>query len=432
MRKKLAILFLFPFVFVSGLFAQETLDRIVAVVDENIILQSELYQFSYSLALQLGVDPLKDKQKFEKLTQETLDNMISQKVLLVKAKEDSVVVSDKQIDAALDQQINAMVQQLGSEKKVEEYFGGTSLRQIRRDFRDEIEERLLVEALQQKKNFEIKISRREVEEFYRAFKDSLPQLNESVKISHILFQVDPSESAINAAREKAKQVLERLNNGEDFAELARQFSEDPGSASKGGSLGMMKRGDLVKEFEEVAFQLEPGQISDLVRTRFGIHIIQLISKAGEKISPRHILFRLDTSADDERRTVESLEDLRAKIMTGEITFSQAAKKYSKDATTASKGGELGWFDIEQFQVPAFKDAIVGLKVGEIAEPRKTQFGYHLIRLDDRRPARKLSIAEDWEQIEMWALNMKRQKEFEELVEEYKKDVYIEIKDGGVN
>ena len=425
--KRIYILLGVFLILTTRLLAQEVLDKTVAIVDDNIILKSELYQFSYSTALQLKIDPEKDKVKFDKLVRETLENLIVQKVLLVKAKEDSIVVTDRHIDGTLDDQINRMIQQLGSQESLEEYFGGTSLRQIRRDFRDEIEERLLVENLKQQKNSEVRISRREIEGFYRTFRDSLPEKNESVKISHILFEVEASPAAVKAAEEKAGGILKRLKKGEAFAELAQEFSEDPGSATRGGDLGMMQRGDLVPEFEEVAFGLAPGEISDIVRSRFGLHIIQLISKGGEKINPRHILIRLDTSAEDEKRTVENLEDLRARILTGDIVFAEAAKEYSKDETTASKGGDLGWFDIDQFQVPAFEEAILGLKPGDLSQPKKTQFGYHLIKLDDRKPARKLNISEDWEQLELWALNLKRQKEFEKFVEEYKKDVYIERK-----
>ena len=427
MKIKSAILNFVLLILTTGLFSQEVLDKVVAIVDDNIILKSELYQYSYSLALQLKMDPEKEKVEFDRLVRETLNDLIVQKVLLVKAREDSIVITDRQIDGTLDEQVNRMIKQLGSQEKLEEYFGGTSLRQIRRDFRDEIEERLLVDNLKQQKDFEVRISRREIESFYRAFKDSLPEVNESVKISHILVEVESSPGAIKAAEEKTGGILQRLKKGEAFAELAQEFSEDPGSAARGGDLGMMQRGDLVPEFEEVAFSLEPGEISDIVRSRFGLHIIQLISKGGEKINPRHILIRLDTSAEDEKRTVENLEDLRARILTGELTFSDAAKEYSKDETTASKGGDLGWFDIDQFQVPAFKEAILGLNPGDLSQPKKTQFGYHLIKLDDKKPTRKLNISDDWEQLQLWALNLKRKKEFEKFVEDYKKDVYIEIK-----
>lgn len=427
MRSKMYLALWFSlFVFSRGLWAQEVLDKIVAVVGDNIILLSELSQYTYSLAIQLGIDPQTEPDKVEKLKQETLKNLISQKVLLVKAKEDSVTVNEKQVDSVLEQQIRQMVDQLGSEKKVEEYFGLT-LRQIRREFRDEVRERLLVESLQNMKFREIQIARREVEEFYKAYRDSLPELKESVKISHILFEIESNEASVAAARKKAEELLRRARKGEDFAQLAREYSEDPGSARKGGSLGPMERGDLVKEFEEVAFLLEPGEISDIVRTRFGFHIIQLEDRRGEKIYPRHILVKLETSPEDEKATVEKIKRLKQRILKGEITFEEAAKKYSKDETSNFKGGDLGWFQVDQFQIEAFKRAIMGLKEGEISEPVKTKFGYHIIRVDKRRPGRKLDIKKDWEQIELWALNLKRQKEFEKWVAEITKDVYIEVK-----
>ena len=160
--KRLYILLGVFLILTTRLFAQEVLDKTVAIVEDNIILKSELYQFSYSRALQLKIDPEKDKVKFDKLIRETLESLIEQKVLLVKAKEDSIVVTDRQIDGTLDDQINRMIQQLGSQERLEEYFGGISLRQIRRDFRGEIEERLLVDNVKQGKDFEVKISRREI------------------------------------------------------------------------------------------------------------------------------------------------------------------------------------------------------------------------------------------------------------------------------
>lgn len=428
MRKKFLVYALVGLL--SGMAAaQEVLDKIIAIVGENIILQSEWYQYAYSVAIQLGIDPQKEQEKMERLQEETLENLIVQKVLLEKAKQDSIVVSDRQVDATLEEQINQMVQQLGSEEKVEKYFGMT-LRQIRREFRNDVQERLLVETYQNKKFQEVQISRREVEEFYHTHRDSLPEMKESLKLSHILVNVEPSADAVEAARKKIAEIKARLEKGEDFEELARQFSEDPGSASKGGDLGMMERGDLVKEFEEVAYALNPGEISDIVRTRFGFHIIQLKRKVGDKINPRHILIRLDTSPQDAKASVARLLELRSEILAGKITFEEAVQKYSKDEATASKGGDLGWFQLDQFQIPSFKEAVLKLNPGEISEPVNTRFGYHLIRLDDRRAARKLDLKTDWQQIEQWALNLKRQEEFQKWVAVAKKDVYIEIKERG--
>lgn len=410
---------------VSG--QEEVLDKIVAIVDDTIILYSELQQFAYSLAIQGGVDPVKEPEEFDKILQKTLAELITQKVLLVQARLDSLEVSDRQIESVLEQQIEQMVQQLGSETRVEEYFG-TTLRQIRREFRVEVEERLLVQRLQEVKSMQTRISRREVEHFYTAHHDSLPVMKEAVKISHILVNVEPSEAALEAARKLAEDVLEQLHKGADFAELARQHSQDPGSTSKGGDLGRLQRGDLVKEFEEVAFQLEPGEISEIVRTKFGLHIIQMVDKIGEKIHTRHILFRLDTSPEDEQRTVDNLYEIRRQILAGETTWNESVEKDSQDSASKGNKGDLGWFEMEQFQIPAFKTAITGLEVGQLSDPVKTKFGIHLVRVDDRRDERALDIVKDWEQIEKWALELKRRKEFEKYVAEIRKDVYIEIKD----
>lgn len=405
--------------------AQDVLDRIIAIVDENIILQSELQQFSYSLALQQGIDPQKEPEKFDAIMNRMLDDLVTQKVMLVKAKEDSITVAERQVDNILDQQIQQMVQQLGSEKKVEDYFG-SPLRQIRRELRGEVEERLLVQKLREIKSFQTQISRREVEEFYNTYRDSLPSRKEAVKIRHILVNVQPSDQALAAARQKAEEALARLRQGEDFAELAKELSEGP-SAPRGGDLGTTQRGDLVREYEEVAYNLPPGEISGIVQSEFGLHIIQTIEKLGEKIHTRHILFKVDTSPDDETRTVDWLRRLRQRILTGEITFEEAVAQYSKDKDSNTRGGDLGWFELEAFQIPAFKDAVAGLEPGDISQPVKTRFGYHLIKVDERREERKLDIRKDWEQIESWALDLKRRKEFEEYIADIKDDVYIEIK-----
>lgn len=408
-----------------GARAQQALDQIAAVVDNNIILSSELLQYARQLAVQLGINPAKEPEKFEALRRNTLENLVAQKVLLTKAKEDSITVDDRQIDQTLDDQISRMAQQLGSEEKLEEYFG-QPMRKIRRTLRQEIADRLLVETLQAKKVREIRISRREVEEFYNAKKDSLPKLKASVKLSHILFTVEAGEAAQQKARSLIDSLLMVVRAGGDFAALAEKFSEDPGSAGKGGMLGFIQRGDFVKEFEEAAFALKPGEISDVVKTQFGFHVIQLIDRRGEKINARHILIRLTTTADDEAAIAQKAKNVREEILSGKIVFAEAAKAHSKDNTTKENGGELGWFELDQLQLPAFRQAVEALGLNEISEPIKTQFGYHLLRLDGKREPRTLSLAEDYEQVHELALYDKREREFSAWVEGIKKQLYIRI------
>jgi peptidyl-prolyl cis-trans isomerase SurA len=408
--------------------AQEILDRIVAVVDDKIILQSELVQFTTQTAFQLGINPQRDTDKFNELRAQALQNLITQKVLLTKAQEDSVTVDERQIDQVLEDRLKTIEQQLGSEQKVEEYFG-QPMRKIRRTFRTDIEEQLLVRNLQQQKMRDLKVSRREVEQFYHTYEDSLPMVTASVRLSHVLLNIQAGEEAVQAAREKIESIQQRIRAGEDFATLAGEFSEDPGSSKRGGELGLIQRGDFVREFEEAAFALEPDQVSDIVRTQFGFHIIKLIERRGEKINVRHVLIRVPTVAADEERTRVNAEQIRSDIVAGKITFADAAKKYSNDKTTNEKGGDLGWFESDQLQVDAFREAARTLAPGEVSEPLKTEFGYHIVRLDEKREARKLSLTEDWDRLQELALNYKAEAEFRRWVESLKQQMYVRVVEG---
>ncbi|RKY93008.1 parvulin peptidyl-prolyl isomerase [candidate division KSB1 bacterium] len=424
--KRLFVLVVTVFVCSTTLaWSQQLLDGIAAIVGDEIILESEVAQYAATLALQMKLDIQNEPQKFNELQKNSLQNLIVQKILLTKAREDTIVVEDSQVEQVLEQQINQWIQQIGSERKVEEYFG-SSMNKIKRRVRKEIREHLMVEKLQQQKLQEVKITRQEVEQFYQTNRDSLPELKESVEISHILLQVTPGAESKQQAREKIAGILERLRSGEDFAELARQYSEDPGSAAKGGELGFIQRGDFVKDFEEKAFALQPGQISDIVETQFGFHIIQMLERRGEKINVRHILIRTRPTKADEERTLKLLLAIRDSCLAG-ADFAEMAKRYSNDETTADKGGYLGWFEVEKLQLPEFKSVVKELKIGEISQPFRTRFGYHIVKLLNRREGGKLSLQRDWEQIEQWALMDKRSRAMQKWVEELKKNLYIEIK-----
>ncbi len=425
MYRKRIIIFSLIALLSSARAQQQVLDQIAAVVDDNIILASELEQYTRQLAIQLGINQEKDPEKFQALRKNTLSNLVVQKVLLTKAKEDSVTVDDRVVDQNLEEQIKRMVESLGSEEKLEEYFG-QPLRKIRRTLRQEIADRALVESLQSRKVREIRISRREVEEFYKTQKDSLPALNAAVRLSHILFLVEAGESAQRSAKALIDSLLSLARSGQDFAELAKQFSEDPGSASRGGELGLIERGDFVKEFEEAAFALKPNEISEVVKTQFGFHIVQLIERRGEKINARHILARLSTTADDDSAAYRTAQQCRDDILSGKYSFAEAARKFSQDKTTQDAGGDLGWFEADQLEIPAFRQAAQTLAVGEMTKPVKTQFGYHLVRLDEKRESRALSLEHDYDQIQEMALYSKRQREFAAWVENLKKQLYIRV------
>ncbi len=246
-------------------------------------------------------------------------------------------------------------------------------------------------------------------------------------ISHILIQVNPSEGSIQEAYTKIYRIKDSLDAGGDFAELAKQYSEDPGSASRGGDLGFVSRGDLVKEFEEVAFSLDEGEYSDIVQTQFGFHIIQLLERQGEKIHVRHILVQLQPTQKDEQQIVQKLNGIRDSIINGEAEFEGMALEYSDDPNVQQDKGHLGKYRTDSFQIEAFETVCNSLESGEISHPFRTDFGYHIVKLHDRQESRMVSLKKDWQQIEQLALEYKREQEFKDWLASLRETIPIDVK-----
>jgi len=405
---------------------QEILDGVVAIVGEEIVLRSEIVQGAQAFALRMGINPMTEKDAFSKLKLDLLNNMINEKVLLAKAREDTITVEDQQVEAELENKIQEMIQQLGSKEKVEAYFG-SPIRKIKRDYREDVRKNLIAQRTREEKIREVTISRREVELFYESMKDSLPAQQAIMKIRHIMLEIKPGDKAQKAVMERLIEIQGRLRKGEAFQELAKIYSEDPGTAPHGGDLGFVERGTLFQSFEEVAFQLKPGEISDVVQTPAGLHLIQMLEKRGDRVSLRHILIRLQSSENDEKEVIQKANQLRARALAGE-EFAELAKEYSNDVTSKDDGGDLGWLPLDQFQIEAFKAAVDTLQEGEISEPFLTQFGYHIVKLEGKKGERPISLEDDWDQIMEWAWGMKRQRILNTWIESLKENVYIEIKE----
>lgn len=428
MKKMLFICGLAVFCVISGTAAgQETIDGVIAIVGDEIILYSELIQTAQGFAMQIGLNPRTQEEEFEKLKRNVLENLINEKVLLDKAKEDTITVDDQQVEQELERRIESLVQQLGSREKVESYFG-TPIKKIKKDYRDEIRKNLTVRNVQEEKLRGIQVSRREVERFFETMKDSLPEQKPMARIRHILIDVQPGNRAKQQALDRITEIQERLRQGEPFDELARRYSEDPGTSSRGGSLGFVERGTLFQAFEEAAFQMEPGQVSDVVETPVGLHLINMVERRGDKAELKHILIRIGAMEGDKNAVLDTLESIRDRVLGGE-EFGALAEMYSQDPTSKETGGDLGWMPMEDLQIPAFKTATDTLEIGEISRPFETQFGYHIVLLEDRSEARPYSLESDWDQIQAMALNAKRQRMLVKWVEDLKKNVYIEIKEG---
>ncbi len=407
---------------------QQVLDRVVAVVDDDPILESEVVQDAYLKAMQLRIDPMQQPEEFQKLKESSLESMINQKVLLIQADKDTIKAEQRNVDRYLEQQMQSVLQQVGGEDRLEEQMG-SSITKIRRTYREQIEKNLRIQMVQNAKMANIKVSRREVEAFFKAKKDSIGRLQESVDISHILIQPKAGEEARKVALAKIESIRERIIKGEDFNQLAKDNSEDPGSAARGGDLGFMSRGDFVHEFEETAFNLQPGELSDVVETQFGFHIIRLVERRGEKIHAQHILIIPKPSHADEVAAAEKIKAIYNEIKNG-ADFLALVDKYSMDQSTKNRQGHLGVFEIDQLRETAkeFVYALKDVPVGGYSEPVHTQYGFHVLKLNAREEPRELTLEKDWARIEKMALDYKMQKEFKKWLNELKENVYIEIKE----
>jgi peptidyl-prolyl cis-trans isomerase SurA len=402
--------------------SQTRIDRIIAVVDKEIITESELMERVMLTALQNRLDP-----QDPELRKDVLDALIAEKLILAQAYIDSIQVTDEEVTRQLDQQINALIQRAGSQERLEQVYG-MPLARIKRESREIMRKQMLVARVRQAKENAIQISRREVEDFFHAYKDSLPRIPTEFELSHIFVSPKPDTAVEQQTRAFLAAVLDSLRKGADFAEFARRYSQD-GSAAAGGDLGWAKRGDYVREFEEVLFSLKENQISDIVKTQFGFHIIQLLGRRGESVHARHILRRIERGPASDSAAVIFLDSLRARILKGE-SFADLAKAYSEDPETRPLGGNLGRASIDQLQEP-LASIVKDLKEGEISAPHRVphgaSYGYQIVMVRKRIPEHAPNLETDYRRIEQIALQFKKARISMEWIEELKKTIYWEVR-----
>ncbi|CUT04096.1 peptidylprolyl isomerase [Candidatus Chrysopegis kryptomonas] len=404
---------------------QKVIDRIVAIVGNEVILESDLNYQVYMFAIQNNLKP--DDPGLRKYV---LQEMINDKIVLNKAIEDTIVVSDDEVDRQIDAQIQALVRQYGSERRLEEIYG-MPIGRIKREIRDDVKKRLMIEKLKQQKFGMMTVSGYEVENFYNTYKDSLPEVPEMVELYHIMMIPKPVDSVEQAVYQKAKAILDSIKAGGDFAYFARTYSEDRATANNGGDLGWVRRGMFVKEFEEAVFRLQEGQISDVVRTPFGYHIIQLVERRGEQVHPRHILFKVPLTEESDKIVISKLDEIRYKIVSKQAKFEEMAKRFSEDENTKLTGGYLGLIPVDDLE-PDLKEVVNSLNEGEISQPVKMKYGnsyaYHIVLLKKRVPAHKMNLKDDYMRIYQYALIEKQNREYQKWIEKLRDEIYVYVVD----
>jgi len=424
MRFLYKMLVLFLFGLLSGQGKPQAVDGVAAVVGENIILKSDVSQVVGMTALQRGLDITKDADLLLKLQDGVLSSLIDQKVILEMAKLDSIEIDDKDVESALDQQIDGFIMRAGTEE-VAETMLGQSLSDFRREFWYDMRDRLITEQYQQQLIMSVNINRSGVIGFYDEYKDSLPEFPIKMKIRHLLVRIKAGEESKKAALSEINYLREKIINGDSFSSVAMDFSDDPGSRSSGGSLGFIKRNQMVKEFETIAYTQELNSLSKPIETTFGYHILETTEKSGEKIKVRHILISPEITEEDESlayRYALSLRDSSKNLG----RFKSLVINKSEDEQTKKIGGDLGWITPNSSPIPEISEVLGLLEVGECSRPVKSSFGYHLLWLEEVKPGGRASLDLHWTEIEEIALNHKRMIFFKEWVVEARNNFYIGI------
>ncbi|MCS6989528.1 MAG: peptidylprolyl isomerase [Chloroherpetonaceae bacterium] len=413
----------------------QLLDGVVAVVGDEVILKSEIDEQLKFYAYQNRIPP--DDERLPLMWRQILEEAINLKILFTKAKIDSVNVPSEEIDAQVERRMEFIRQRLGNDEAIGEYFG-KSISQLRADMREEIRAGLMVEQLRRKKFGNLTVSNEEVARFYETYKDSLPEIPAEFEAAFIAIRPKVDSLAKKPAYEKILDIQRRLKEGADFAEMAKRYSED-GSAQNGGDLGFAKRGEFVKPFEEAAFSLREGQISKIVETIFGYHLIQLLEKRGESVRVRHILVKFDRSKLNDADAIAQLNAIRERVQTGKTSFGLEARLFSEDEESAQHGGDIispqtGSNRVAFDEIkgdPELKRLLETMNVGEISEPQRYQisggeYAYRIVWLKYRAEAHKMNLKQDYARIRNLALQKRQSELYQAWLGELRKQVFWKI------
>lgn len=409
---------------ISG-FAQKygngLIDKTIAVVGNEMISLSELEQEILYMRMQ-GM--YSDKN----MRCEQLERMLENKLFLMQARVDSLSVNQEMVASTLSQRIDAMRTQLGGDENVEKTYG-KPLYKLRQEWKQQMEDMSLTQQMQQQISSRVpELTPHDVKE-YLAETDpaDLPMVPIKYQLSQICIYPD-REAANLAVKEKLLGIRERIMNGEKFSTLARIYSEDPGSARKGGELGLASKSIFWPAFSDAAMSLKPGVISQIVETPDGFHIIEVLEKKGDMFNARHILIKPSYTDEDRQKAFKTLDSLKSEIQNNAVTFQMAARFYSQDAQTKTNGGQMAdpytgssYFEIDQLK-PEDYAAIKDLKEGEISEPvqstdnegRNGNTVYKIIKVDKIIPAHTASFDKDYSEL----LEEARSKEQEAAIDQF--------------
>ena len=430
-------------VFLASLLLVLPLDaqRYAGVVDKSIaVVGNEMIRLS-DLESEVQMLNAQGYSSDKNIRCELLERMMESKLFLMQARVDSLTVDSDMVAASLTQRLDQVRTALGGDAQVEEYFG-MPLYRLRQEWQAQLEEQSLTQKEQQQIASKIpELTPYDVKQYLdTADVSSLPVIPMKYQMSQICVYPD-REAAALAVKERLLSLRERIINGEKFATLARLYSEDPGSAMKGGELGMASKSIFWPAFSDAAMSLKPGTISQIVETPDGFHIIEVLEKNGDMFNARHILIKPHYTQEDQDKAFKRLDSLRTMIVVDSVmTFDLAARFYSEDPATRTNGGQMAdpntgssYFEIDQLK-PQDYEAVKDLEVGEVSQPiasldnegRDGNLVYKIIRLDKIVPAHTANFESDYTDLLNLVVQMKQMEAIDGFIDEKLDSTYIVI------
>ena len=408
-------------------------ERIAAIVNREVILESDVDEQLRTAMGNLRVDPA-DSVTVAKLRKDVLQQLIDEQVILAEAARQNITIPKADLDQAVMQAIQNVRARLGTEQNFQRALAEekTTEAQLRKKYEPDVRKQLLVMRLVGREvQNKTTVTDAEVKSYFTSRRDSLGKKPEELKLSAIVVGFDPDSIQVKRLRVRADSLRNLIvGKGRPFEEIARKFSDDP-SGVRGGDLGTFGRGEMVGEFEEVAFSLKPMDVSQPVRSRYGWHIIQVLEHfaksdtSGERVHARHVLLQAAIKPADEERARKRALTVRDSLLKG-ADFAAMARRFSMDTSTKDSGGYLGDVAVPNLP-PSFREVLTGLREGEVSVPLKGEAGYYVFKLGGRVPEREYRFEEIKEDLKKIVLNQKLRDAYDRWLERIRKNVNIEVK-----
>jgi peptidyl-prolyl cis-trans isomerase SurA len=406
--------------------SRQLVDGIAAVVGDEIILESELDEEFYIYRMRTGSARMSEEDALA-VRGEIVREMVDEMLLVAMAKRDTITLRPGQLEDEIADRVEEVRSRHGSDAAFDAALAeeGLTLEKLENMYRDDIERRLLAEVVVRSEvHSKIDVTWGEVEEYYADHAEEVGQRPETFEVAGILAVPRVSEDAKRAAMMRLSEARSKLEKGQSFEEVAREYSDDA-SASRGGELGWIDRGLTVPEFEEALFALGAGEVSGIVPTRFGFHLIEALEIDGERVLARHILARVTPGPEDDGLARARAGSLRQRVLAGE-DFAIVALEHSDDVATREEGGLLGTFTLDEL-APAFREVLVGLEPGSVAPVVRGDTGFYVLKLLAHEPLRVATLDEVREDLKEYLFGMRAQAAYVALMERLAKEIHVDIR-----